>query len=89
MRQRDAQSKWPFRRGPAFILVIAALVWLMWQEVMNGAVIPRMNFALAVYVFVVTGWVVCGRLLTNRAARDFDRELTLFDSGGIPPDKLS
>ena len=86
IRQRDAQSKWPFRRG-AFIVVIAALAWWMWQEVMTGPVIPRINFAVAVYVFVVTAWGLCGRLLTNRAARAFDRELTLFDSGGIPPDK--
>ena len=87
IRQRDAQSKWPFRRGPAFIVVIAALVWLMWQEVMNGAVIPRINFALAVYVFVVTGWLMCGRLLTNRAARDFDREIVLMEPGsGEPPE---
>jgi hypothetical protein len=89
MRQRDAQSKWPFRRGPALIFVIAAVVWLMWQEVMNGAVIPRINFTLAIYVFVVTGWMLCGRLLTNRAARDFDRELTVVNSGAMPPDKPS
>jgi hypothetical protein len=54
---------------------------------MTGVVIPRINFALAVYVFVVTGWVLCGRLLTNRAARDFDRDLTLFDSEEVSPDK--
>jgi len=69
--------------------VIAALVFLIWQDVRNGAVIPRMNFALAAYVFVVTGWVLCGRLLTNRAARDFDCELASLDSRGMPPDKPS
>ena len=89
MRQRDAQSKWPFRRGPAVIFMIAAFVWLMWQEVRNGPVIPRINFALAIYVFVVTAWVLGGRLLTNRAARDFNRELSLVNSGAMPPDKPS
>jgi hypothetical protein len=87
VRQRDAQSKWPFRRVPILIVVYAALALLLWQEVIGGGVVPRLNLALAVYVFVVTGWLLCGRLLTNRAARDFDRQLALMEPGGMPRDE--
>lgn len=88
-RQRDAQSKWPFRRGPVLVVVYAALAFSLWQEVTNSGVVPRINFALAVYVFVVTGWLVSGRLLTNRAARDFDRELALWERRGMRSDESS
>jgi hypothetical protein len=86
VRQRDAQRKWPFRRVPILIVVHAALALLVWQEVMSSGVVPRMNVALAVYVFVVTGWLLCGRLLTNRAARDFDRQLALMEPEGMSRD---
>ena len=82
IQQRDAQSKWPFRRGSAFVVVIAAIAGSD-----ERSRIPRMNLALAIYAFVVTGWLLYGRLLTNRAARDFDRELALLDSEKIRPEK--
>ena len=87
VRQRDAQSKWPFRRVRTLLVVHAGLALLLWQEVMSGGVVPRLNLALAVYVFVVTGWLLCGWLLTNRAARDFDRQLALMEPGGMPRDE--
>jgi hypothetical protein len=89
VRQPDAQAKWPFRRVPVLVAVIAALGLLTWQEVMNGAGAPRVNVALAAYVFGVTAWLLCGWLLTNRAARDFERELAVLDSAGGPTDESS
>ena len=87
VRQRDAQRKWPFRRVRTLIVVHAGLALLLWQEVMSSGVVPRLNLALAVYILVVTGWLLCGWLLTNRAARAFDRQLALTEPGGMPRDE--